>query len=164
MTEIAKAIILLFGTVSREERKDVVSQVLDDPSVKDVIDVLQLASFLKEKLEVVSRQNTNDGPRSSARQVRYRLVYDSPGTLSAPVREYKVSVTQFPGRRFTNGTYINGIQRKRLTMGFVEQGGLRLYVNRKITGENSETLSRTIYRHLVDRYNSGDETVSFEPA
>ena len=40
---------------------------------------------------------------------------------------------------------------------------LDLEVHRKSDGGNSETVSRAIYRHLVDRFNNDDSTVTYMP-
>lgn len=164
-TQVIHVLTFLLEKLSPGDRRDTLTGVLEERLVKEALDERQLASILSEKL-AERRERTVQEPVSKTGSIRKSLTWESPGTLNGTIKgprgEYKVSVTQFPGRRFTNGTYVNGIQRRRLTMGFVE-GGLGLKVNRKSTGGNSETLSRTIFRHLVDRYNNGDETVSFEP-
>lgn len=86
--------------------------------------------------------------------------YDSPGELSGTIRGYSITVKQSPGRRFV--TLINGAEKRRLAMDFVE-GDLGLRVSRKTAGGNSETLARAIYRHLLDRMNTGDASVAYRP-
>ena len=165
MLDAAQIIVFLLEKLPLDDRRDVVKRLLENRLVKEALDERDLARMLNEKLAQSGRQDAQKQV-SQAGQIRKRLVSDSLGTLSGPIKgrtgNYEISVTQFSGRGFPNGAFINGTQRRRLTMGFVE-GGLGLKVPRKSTGGNSETLSHTIYRHFVERYNNGDETVRYEP-
>ena len=90
---------------------------------------------------------------------RRRLPYDSTGTLIGTIAGHSIIVRQSSGRHFL--TVVDGEEYWRLPESIVE-GELGLRINRKKDGGNSETHGRAVWRHLADKYNTGDQTVSFE--
>ena len=156
MSEIARLFILALENLSEERRVEEVNYLFRDSKVATLLNTKTLLSLINGKME---NRATSPILVTSSEGKRH-LRYDHPGRLTGPIRGRQVSVLQLPRRRFR--TDVNGIGYLRLSMDFVE-GELGIEVKRKSSGGNSETLSRAIYRHLVDRYNDGDNTVSFEP-
>jgi len=91
------------------------------------------------------------------------LSYDSEGQLSGEIRGHCVSVISDGSGHYV--TTIDGRKSPRLTPNFVEtEFGITVKKKQSGTqkGSPSETVGRAVWRHLVDRYNSFDNTVQFE--
>jgi len=157
MSENAKVVLLAFKALPEKDQAEVVTGLLQDTNVRRHVDDRLLLTILGERLEGNNMGYTL--PRT-AKRPRNRIPYDNSGRLSGQIRGHQISVWQYPGRTFK--TIIDEHEYSRLTMEHVESE-LGLKVNRKTNGANSETLARAIYRHFMDRYNSGDETVQYDP-
>ena len=142
MTEISEAFLGLFRNLPGKEQPVVLASILRE-----------MADTLDGTPDVLPAAPAPIPPRPGG-----RLIYDSPGTLSGPVKGHDISVVQRPHRRFR--TTIDGTEYQRLGMRYVEDE-FEISVNRKSNGGNAETVSRAIYRHLVDRYNDHDSTVTY---
>ena len=153
MPEIAQIFLIGFKSLPQDDQKEVVTLLCEDPSANSMI-LHQLQSPPNEKPANHLLNNFSTSTRYSI-----KVIYDGPGRLAGQIFGHQISVCQDARRHFI--TTIDGIEYTRLTMDLVE-GDLDIKVNRKQDGGNSETLARAIYRHFVDRYNEGDESVSYE--
>ncbi len=158
MNPNSELLLRAYRDLPKLAQKDFVTCLLKEPGVSDVIVNRIKISLLDGKPNGISSPPVSAANTKTSKR---RLVYDSPGTLTSEIRGRIVSIQQFPGRRFK--ATIGGTDYARLSMHLVEEE-LGISVNRKSGGGNSETLSRAIYRHLVDRYNSGDESVIYHPS
>ncbi|HJN86354.1 MAG: hypothetical protein QGH97_15230 [Dehalococcoidia bacterium] len=156
MPEPAKVFLLAYRSLPEKDQQDVAALLFDEPAARRVF-VHKFSEILMDGSEDATLPPSY--PATPIRSNR-RIVYDTPGELSGSIRGHQVSVSQFPGRNFR--TMIDGTDYRRLPMDLVE-GQLGLQVNRKSDGGNSETHARAIYRHFVDRYNGGDQTVVMSP-
>lgn len=153
LVQILEASVQALKALPDSDRRDALRPFARDPLIWR--ELLQLAAEQLPRQSVVPSNGIAVPAPSTPRR---RLYYDTPGELVGDVKSFQIKVTQYPGRRFT--TWVYGQERRRLDMGFVENI-LGLSVHRKLNGGNSETLARAIYRHLADRFNQGDTTVSF---
>ncbi len=161
MSGMAEIYLSGFRDLQKPIQRDVIKQLLKEPGIAGAVDTSTLLDILKVKLEDSTPRR--DAETSVEQNRRPRPIrYDQPGTAAGPIRNYQASVTQLSDRIFPNGTVIDGVEHPRLSRDVVENV-LGLTVNKKSDGGNSETHSRAVYRHLVDRYNEGDLTVTWEP-
>jgi hypothetical protein len=142
----------MIRALSLAEQEEVVRLCLDDVVLRPMI-VGTLANPVS--LVTASVSSASHGSRS-----KQRLTYHTNGELQGSIRDHDVVVKQL-GKRFT--TLIDGVEHSYLTKDFVE-GTLGLVPQMKRSGLGaSETLARTVWRHLVDRYNNSDPGVSLAP-
>lgn len=84
--------------------------------------------------------------------------YTTTGRLSGKIRDHQVSVINDGEGHFR--VAIDGKEYPRLPRKLVEED-LGIQVQRKRAGGSSETIGRAVWRHLKDRYNLLDRTVSY---
>lgn len=84
--------------------------------------------------------------------------YNTMGRLSGKIRDHQVSVVN-DGEGHFRAT-IDGKEYPRLPQRLVEEE-LGILVQKKRAGGSSETIGRAVWRHLADRYNRLDRTVSY---
>lgn len=157
MSENGKVVLLAFKALSEADKAEVLMSILQDPNERRRIDDQLLLTMMGERLQA---NNSVYAVSHINKRPKYKLPYDSPGRMSGQIRGHQISVWQYPGRTFK--TIIDEREYSRLTMELVE-GELGLEVHRKANGGNSETLARAIYRHFVDHYNSGHQTIQYDP-
>ena len=162
MSDAAEVFLGTFRALPETDQKEVVNRLLQAPEASVLVGSSVLINMVQERVE--DREPNVQSPESvpPRHTTIGRLTYDRPGRLSGPIHGRQVSVLQLPHRRFPKGTTIDGVEHRQLSMEYVENE-LRIAVNRKADGSNSETVSRAVWRHLTDRYNMGDETVTYEP-
>jgi len=86
------------------------------------------------------------------------ITYKTMGTLTGKIKDYEVSAENDGEGHFR--VTINGKEYPRLHRNIVEEQ-LGIPAQKKHSGVPSETLGRTVWRHLTDRYNLLDMTVSY---
>ena len=158
MNPNSELLLRAYRDLPKAAQKDFITCLLREPGISDIVDNSTMISLLNDRLNGTSSPAVSAAITKTSKKI---LVYDTPGRLTGDIGAYRASVLQLPGRRFR--TNINGDEYSRLTMALVE-GKLGISVNRKSNGGNSETLSRAIYRHFVDRYNKGDNSVNYDPS
>jgi hypothetical protein len=93
-----------------------------------------------------------------------RILYSEKGRLTGTICTYQISIVHDGKRHFR--AVINGEWYNSLSQRFVEKYlGILVHVKRSGSevGYPSEPVPRSVWRHLVDRYNDFDDTVYFEP-
>lgn len=92
-----------------------------------------------------------------------RMFYSDPGRLSGKIQSYQVAISHDGKRHFR--AIVNGERYDSLSQKFVEEElGIPVHVKRSGSevGYPSESVPRAVWRHLADRYNDYDRTVSYE--
>lgn len=157
MADFAEVVVNTVRNLGSAERKEFFTTVLSGLEKRELPELVSiLVALIADKPKADGLGTTGPAPRHGQKLPSY----DTPGELSGRKNGYSITVRQFPGRRFV--TSVDGVEKRRLTMDFVE-GALGLRVNRKTAGGNSETLARAIYRYFVDKLNSGDQGVTYGP-
>ncbi|MCI0775974.1 MAG: hypothetical protein J4N97_09635 [Chloroflexi bacterium] len=157
MSELFAAVETLFRHVPAHVRKELARELVQTPLFREAIKAQPKG--LDPELPGTNARQRAPNPRVSA--PREKVVYDAPGVFSGRVNGAEVIVSQDEDRRFPFGTLIDGVAHRRLSMSLVEQR-LGIEVLKKNDGTNAETVSRAIFRHLADRYNDGDTTITFD--
>jgi len=121
-----------------------------------------LPSELRIRLDAVYRKTAETAECEASLIIPKPLTYDSRGQLTSNIKGHHISVVSDGIRHFR--VTIDGKKYSELSANFIEKD-LSIKVNKKHlgmqTGYPSEPVGRSVWRHLVDRYNLLDKTVEY---
>lgn len=122
-----------------------------------------LHSEFRVKLSVVNKMTGQIAECEASVIIPQAISCETEGQLTGDIRGHHVAVTNDGSRHFR--TIIDGKAYPNLDTDVVERQ-LGLKIKRKLSGAQlgypSETLGRTVWRHLADHYNLLDKSVQYK--
>jgi len=147
--------------IDPNERFEKAKQEVARQSIKLFEKLRRFTTFPSKFTVTLQAQSEETGEVSSteASVIIPKLIgYQTMGTLTGKIRDHQVSVRSDSAGHFR--VTIDDKEYPRLPQRLVEEA-LGIPVQKKRAGGSSETIGRAVWRHLADRYNLIDKTVSY---